>query len=165
MRNVIPDIITIGGSFDGTFGTGGGAGFHVNWVIRGPEASFWPVFTASTTAGVGWSVDATIDIGGTTYTGPVNEISRDFLNTNFNVDRGISGYITGGLTEVGKIGITATYEKVASGELLGKYLNIGLGLSAGPAPINGATGVEQTYTIYDQYKTNQQKKKDGEGGW
>lgn len=61
-RYHIPDFIHIGGGFDAIVGIGGATSFELNWVTRGPQASFSPAITTTQALGSGFSVDATINV-------------------------------------------------------------------------------------------------------
>ncbi|MFY0255836.1 RHS repeat-associated core domain-containing protein [Chitinophaga sp. 30R24] len=81
-RAVVPDIVNAGVGFSGVFGVGAGTSVELNWVLRGPEASIKPVITTTETVAGGFSVDATLNLGGASYLGPVSDINRGMLQTS-----------------------------------------------------------------------------------
>lgn len=40
-RTAVPDFLSVGVGFTGIAGPGGGSSIEANWVLRGPEASFY----------------------------------------------------------------------------------------------------------------------------
>ncbi len=157
-RVSVPDIISIGVSYNAIYGVGpGGAGGKLNWITRGPDASLWPVVTTSVNSGVGFDIDATLDIGGYNFLGPVDGISKDFLNTNYNENGGFTTYTSFGIAEGGKIGLTFTAEETGTGKLIGRFFNIGAGIPVGPLPFNGSAGVSQSFPIGEEEKTTSEE--------
>ncbi|NLN25699.1 MAG: hypothetical protein GX163_08655, partial [Bacteroidetes bacterium] len=151
-RTYVPDFISIGGGFSGIAGIGGGTSMEANWVLRGPEASMLPVITTTQSIGAGYSINATLNIGGANYLGPVKDINRMMLQTSIQ-DGQVSLWASGGLTAGGKIGINGSWSPTPSGHgIIGRQINIGGGLPMGPVPINGASGVSNTFIIKDFYK-------------
>lgn len=140
----MPDYIHIGVGFVGIAGVGTGTSIELNWVVRGPEASLKPILTTTVTPGGGYQVDATLNIGGSRYLGPVNQIRGDFLQTS--IGNGQAGaYLSGGLSALGRFGFTGTWTPTATGYgLLQTEVNIGLGLAPGP---NVAGGASNTFII------------------
>jgi hypothetical protein len=151
-RTAVPDFVSVGAGFSGVVGIGGGTTFDLNWVTRGPEASFYPVISTSQSVGGGYSVDATINIGRANYLGPANEISRSMIQTIIE-DGQASVWVSGGVAAGGKVGITGTYTPPSTGYgIVGGQLNIGGGLPAGPLPGNIAGGVSNTFILKDFYR-------------
>ena len=152
IRTVVPDFITIGFGFNGIVGFGGGTSIEINWITRGPEASWKPVLTITQTIGGGYSIDATLNIGGAKYLGNANNIKRSMLQTNTCTGDLPTMWGSAGFTAGGKIGATVNYTPTKSGYgITSQYINIGVGLPAGPIPVNGAGGVSNTWILYDFY--------------
>jgi RHS repeat-associated protein len=151
-RAYIPDFVSVGVGFDGIAMTGGATNLDFNWVLRGPEASWKPALTVTQAIGVGYSVDATLNIGRTNYLGPANNITRNMLVTS--VANGDASYWgSAGIAAGGKIGVTGSYTPTEQGYgLIGAQLNIGGGLPLGPLPVNAAGGVSNTFMIYDFHR-------------
>jgi hypothetical protein len=150
-RAVIPDFISIGGGYSGMAIFGGTSSIELQWVTRGPEASFYPAITATQGIGVGYSIDATINIGMANYLGNVNDISRSMLQTSIG-DGGLTYWGAVGATLGGKVGVTGSYTPTREGYgIINKTINVGVGLPIGPIPVNGAVGVSNTWIIYDFY--------------
>lgn len=148
-RTVIPDFISVGFGFSGVFGTGGATSIDLQWITRGNDASFFPALTATQAIGVGYSIDATFNIGGAYYLGSVKDIKRGMLTTSIQDGDG-SGWVSFGATEGGKVGITGSYTPTRTGHgIIGYSIDVGVGLPAGLVPINGAAGVSNTWVIYD----------------
>jgi hypothetical protein len=126
-RTVVPDFVSVGAGFSGVVGIGGGTTFDLNWVTRGPEASFYPVISTSQSVCGRYSVDATINIGLANYLGPANEISRSMIQTSIE-DGQASAWVSGGVAAGGKVGITGTYTPTSTGYgIVSGQLNIGGG--------------------------------------
>ena len=92
----------------------------------------------------------TFDIGRTKYIGPVEDISRDMLNTVYTDDG--SGTIEGSIggSFFAKGGATFGYTPTSKGNgLVTVEWNIGGGLPAGILPAYGSAGVSQTKIIFD----------------
>jgi len=95
--------------------------------------------------GGGFSVDATINLGGSNYLGPVQEIKRSIVETSIeNSQMGFWG--CGGITGIPKLGVTESFVPANNKYMFSTQLNIGLGIPIGPVPINGASGVYNHYT-------------------
>ena len=152
-RTYVPDFISIGGGFTGIALAGGGTSIEANWVLRGPEASISPAITATQSIGGGYSIDATLNIGGSTYLGSVSEINRGMLQTSTGNGDFPTVWGSGGVAAGGKIGISGSYTPTDGGYgIVGRQVNIGAGLPAGPLPANVAGGVSNTFMLYDFYK-------------
>lgn len=150
-RQQFPDIVNIGAGFNGIAGVGGYTNFDLQWVTRGPEASLYPAITITQAVGAGFSIDATVNIGGTSYLGNVNSINRGMLQTSIN-DGDATIWGSAGLALGGKIGAEVSYTPTSVGYgLVGRQLTIGVGLPAGPLPANGAGGLSNTFVIHDFY--------------
>ena len=147
-RWIVPDIVNVGVGFSGIFGVGATSSIELNWVVRGPEASLIPILSASEYVGGGFSVDATVNIGGSVYIGPVSHINRGMVSTSIaNGDFG--GFLSFGLTELGKIGVTGSAAPTGNSLLVSGQINFGAGLPMGPVPVNGAVGAYNTYVLKD----------------
>ena len=60
---------------------------------------------------------------------------------------------SGGVVAGGKIGVTGYVTPNVGGSfIIGRELNLGAGLPAGPLPANGAGGASNTWILYDFYK-------------
>jgi RHS repeat-associated protein len=152
VRFIIPDFITVGVGFNGIVAFGGGSSIELNWVTRGPDASLLPIITTTQTIGGGYSVDATFNIGGANYVGNANKIKRIMLQTNTFKGDYPTVWGSVGVTAGGKLGFTGNLTIMKNGSfIIGRYVNIGVGLPAGPLPINGAGGVSNTW-ILKKYK-------------
>ena len=147
-RNFIPDYISIGFGFSGIAGVGASSSFELNWLVRGPEASWSPIVSTTQTVGGGFSVDATINIGGANFLGETYNLERNFIQTSIG-DGGIGGFISGGVSAVGKIGFTGGFSASNNSTLISSQLNLGLGLPCGPLPGNVAGGVSNTFILKD----------------
>jgi RHS repeat-associated protein len=146
-RVIVPDFVSVGVGFTAIAPVGGATNFDLNWVTRGPEASWKPVYTTTLEVGVGYSIDATVNIGGTVYLGNVNDIRRDMLQTSIG-QGDVTYWGSAGVAAGGKIGVTGTYTPTPTGYgLLGGQINIGGGLPLGPLPVNAAGGVSNTIII------------------
>jgi hypothetical protein len=149
MRGIIPDFITIGVGYNGIAGGGSGGSIELNWVTRGEEASWLPVLTLTTSVGVGYSVGATLNIGGSTYLGNANDVTSEMLRTNSLKGSVPTCWVSGSASAGGKIGGTSTYTWQSGGHaVIGGYLNIGVGAPAGPVPINAAGGISNTLILH-----------------
>ena len=157
-RALIPDYISIGTGFSSIFGTGSSTSFEANWVTRGDEADWKPMVTTTIGAGVGFDVDYSIlSIGGANYLGPVSGITRDRIPTDFRNGDGATLYGSGAATFLGaNFSIGADY--TPSSKVLGRSVDIGIGLSPGPIPFSGSTGVRNTYKIHDFAKPKESEK-------
>ena len=151
-RRNIPDFITIGIGFDGIFGIGAGTIFELNWVVRGPEASLGPALTATQTIGAGYSIDAVLTVGGSTYAGSVENIDRSMLQTSIS---------NGKVTMWGEAGFAAGLEASLNGSytptrsgygIIEQSIEMGFGLPAGPVPVNAAGGVSNSWVLFDAYE-------------
>ncbi|MCG8387834.1 MAG: hypothetical protein MJA30_19940, partial [Cytophagales bacterium] len=150
-RYYFPDFVNIGAGFDGIAGVGGYTNFDLQWVTRGPDASFYPALTVTQAIGGGFSVDATVNVGGTNYLGSVQDIRRSMLQTSI-ADGSVTYWGSAGLTAAGKIGVEGLYTRTDKGYgLIGRQLIIGGGLPAGLLPLNGAGGVSNTFILHDFY--------------
>ncbi|MGZ2369581.1 DUF6443 domain-containing protein [Ancylomarina sp. YFZ004] len=151
-RNIVPDFLSLGVGFSGVVGVGGSSSVELQWVTRGPQASFYPAITATQAVGAGYSIDATLNIGGARYFGDISDIKRRMLLSNIGEGDVPTGFISGGAVAGAKVGFTSTLGKANNGFIIGNTFNIGVGLPAGPVPINGAMGVSNTWMIHDFYK-------------
>ncbi|MCK9451227.1 MAG: hypothetical protein M0Q90_06010 [Bacteroidales bacterium] len=149
-RMIIPDFIAIGVGFNGIVGVGGGSSIELRWVTHGPEASWKPMITASQSIGGGFSVDATLNLELANYFGNVNNISRSMMQTSTPTGDFPTIFGAGGVAAGGKIGVTGYVTPNVGGSfIIGRELNLGVGLPAGPVPVNGAAGVSNTWILYD----------------
>lgn len=82
-RFYIPDVVSIGGGFGFAKFLGAGYSNEFNWILRGPEASIYPIWTTTANVIVGGASGFSINVGGATYLGPVSEIDRTIVETNF----------------------------------------------------------------------------------
>jgi hypothetical protein len=152
-RTMVPDFLAVGVGFNGVFGVGGGTSIDFRWVTRGPEASWKPMITVTQSIGGGFSVDATLNIETANYFGNVNNITRSMWQTSSPDGDYPTIFMAGGVAAGGKIGITGYVTPNVGGSFIfGRELNIGVGLPAGPLPINGAVGASNTWILYDFYK-------------
>jgi len=149
VRMMTPDFINIGAGFNGIFGLGAGQSMEANFVMHGPEASFKPVFTATSSVGIGFSVDATFNVGVQHYTGDVDDINADMLETNTSARHDDpTAWGSGGFSFLGKVGFTGSYTHLNDGfNLVGAQVNVGLGLPVGELPINAAGGVSNSFIL------------------
>lgn len=147
-RNIIPDFISVGFGFSGIAGVGGSSNIELNWLIRGQEASWYPIVSVTQTVGTGFSVDATINIGGANYIGETYNIKRDLVQTSIG-NGNVGGVISVGASAGAKIGFTGGISSVTEATVVSRQVNIGVGLPTGPAPINGAIGASNTYILKD----------------
>lgn len=70
-------------------------------------------------------------------------------NTFGNGDRP-TVWVSDAFSAAANIGGTVTYTSLGSGNFLyGSQVNFGVGLPAGPVPVNVAGGVSNTWMIYD----------------
>lgn len=139
--------------FNAIYGIGNYSSIDLKWVVRGKEASIYPIVSVSESIGGGFSIDATINFGGLNYAGNVNEIKRSMVQTS--TPSGDIPTIWGsvGITAGGKIGVTGGVTPLGNGRfLLQRQLNIGGGIPAGPVPINAAGGISNTWIIKDWRK-------------
>lgn len=151
-RTYVPVFISLGVGFSGIVGIGGGTSLEANWVLRGSEASLLPGITTTQNIGGGYSIDATFNIGGANYLGPVRDINRGMLQTSIQ-DGQVSIWGSGGVTAGGKIGVTGSLSPTSTGYgIVGGQVNIGVGMPAGPLPANGAGGISNTFILRDFYK-------------
>jgi hypothetical protein len=99
--------------------------------------------------GGGWT--AIVGVGGVSYTGPASKITRSMVLTNTANGDIPTVWGTVAVSEVLKLGVTGqvTYDAGTHEFLIGKQLNIGAGVPAGPLPMNAAVGVSNTYLLYD----------------
>lgn len=58
VRSFTGDFLNIGVGFSGIAGGGAGTSWEFNWVLHGPEASFYPALTTTPSLGGGYNVDA-----------------------------------------------------------------------------------------------------------
>jgi hypothetical protein len=152
-RMVVPDFLAVGVGFNGIAGVGGGTSIEFRWVTHGPEASWKPMITVTQSVGGGFSVDATLNIEAANYIGNVNNITRSMMQTSS--PNGVFPTIwgSGGVAAGGKIGVTGYVTPNVGGSfIIGRELNLGAGLPAGPLPANGAGGASNTWILYDFYK-------------
>ncbi|KYG81080.1 RHS repeat-associated protein [Roseivirga ehrenbergii] len=148
-RYYFPDFVNAGVGFNGILGLGGYTNFDLQWVTRGPEASLYPAVTVTQAVGIGFSVDATLNVGGTNYLGSVQDIRRNMMQTSI-ADGQVTYWGSAGLTAGGKLGIEGSYTPTKTGYgLVGRQLIIGGGLPLGPLPFNAAGGVSNTFIIHD----------------
>jgi len=152
-RYLVPDFISIGGGGTAISGGGVGISFQASWVLRGRNASLRPAFTMTQSAGIGYSMDLTLNIGSARYLGPVADINRGMLVTNSFQDNQVTMWGSMGVAAGGKVGITGEYTNTPNGwGIIGSSINIGGGLPAGLVPGNAAGGVSNTYMLHDFYK-------------
>ncbi|MDR6525265.1 RHS repeat-associated protein [Chryseobacterium rhizosphaerae] len=153
IRSFTGDFINVGTGFSGIAFGGAGTSWELNWVLHGPEASFYPAITTTPSIGGGYNVDATFNIGNINYTGKASEITRSMLVTNTANGDIPTVWGSGSVSAGGNIGLTATATRLNGGHfLIGGQVNIGVGLPLGPVPFNGSGGVSNTYLIHDFYK-------------
>lgn len=149
-RMIVPDFVSIGVGFNGIVGVGSGTSIEFRWVTHGPEASWKPMTTVTESVGGGFSVDTTLNLEAANYIGSVNNITRSMMQTNtFDGDfPTVFGSV--GAAAAGKIGVTGYVTPNVSGSfIIGRELNLGAGLPAGPLPVNGAVGLSNTWILYD----------------
>ncbi len=153
-RWLVSDFLNIGVGFSGVFGFGAGSSVELNWITHGPQASWKPVVTVTQQVGGGYAIDATINLGAVRYSGSASDITRSMVATNTfgNGDYPTiwgAGAFSAGLN----IGGTGTFTPLGGGNsLYGGQVNVGVGLPAGPVPVNGAGGVSNTWIIHDFWK-------------
>ncbi|MDZ7897842.1 MAG: RHS repeat-associated core domain-containing protein, partial [Arcicella sp.] len=152
----IPDIVSIGGGFNGIAILGAGTSFEANWITRGPSASILPIITTTESLGGGYSIDATFNVGVSYYLGPSNEINRGIVQTSFGADGGVTYFGSAGIAAGGKIGGTIGYTPATQqtksgsiGALVSFTGNFGAGLPAYPIPFNASSGVSNTFILKD----------------
>ena len=149
-RRYIPDFFHIGFGVDHIDGFGGAESIELNWITRGDDASFWPVLTVTYANGVGKSMDVTLNIGGSFYYGPVDEIARDMLNTRLDqsgpLDGGITIYANGGGGFIGKGGATVSATPINNTIIVGSSISLGLSPAGGAS---GSAGTSNTVILYD----------------
>lgn len=149
-RTIVPDFANIGVGFSSIWGFGPSESIEFQWVLHGPQASWKPVLTTTTSAGVGFSVDATVNIGSANYSGNASDITRSMLITNtpqgdYPTIWGSAGAVFGP-----KIGVTGSLSYPNSdGYILGRQVNLGVGLPIGPIPANAAAGISNTFMLHD----------------
>jgi len=152
-RMMVPDFLAIGVGFNGIAGGGGGTSIEFRWVTHGSEASWKPMVTVTQSIGGGFSVDATLNIEAANYIGSVNNITRSMMQTSSPNGDFPTIWGAGGVAAGGKIGVTGYVTPNVGGSfIIGRELNLGAGLPAGPLPANGAGGVSNTWILYDFYK-------------
>ncbi|RFS23490.1 hypothetical protein DVR12_10785 [Chitinophaga silvatica] len=112
-------------------------------------ASILPIITTTQTVAGGFSVDATLNMGGANYLGPVSDINRGMLQTN--IGQGDVTYTGGfGISALAKLGATGGYTSTPTGSGIVSFsINAGLGLPAGDAPVNASLGVSNTFILKD----------------
>ena len=140
----------LGVGFEGVFGFGLGTSVDINFVTRGPEASFAPVITATQFVGGGASIDFMATIGVSNYIGDVSRIRRKMLETNTLGNGDIPTFCASLADTEGPAigaGINATYTDGTW--IIRSTGSIGAGL---PAPAFGAGGVSNTWVLYDCYR-------------
>ena len=150
-RYLVPDFVSIGGGFAGIVVTGAGSSAELQWVLHGPQASWKPMVTVTQSVGGGYSVDATINIGTSRYTGNASDISRQMVQTDTFGDGSIPTiWGSFGPAVGGKIGGTGSVTYLGQNAfILSGQINLGAGLPAGVLPVNGAGGVSNTFLIHD----------------
>jgi hypothetical protein len=153
IRSFTGDFLNVGVGFSGIASGGAGTSWELNWVLHGPEASFYPAITTTPSVGGGYNVDATFNVGNVNYTGKASEITRSMLVTNTTNGDIPTAWGSGSLSAGGNIGVTGAATRLSGGKyLIGGQINLGLGLPLGPVPFNGSAGVSNTYLIHDFYK-------------
>lgn len=148
-RMYIPDIFTIGVSGSAIVGTGGGTGVALNWVLHGEEASVFPIVTLIQEVGVGYDLDLNLDISSSSYLGEADDIERSFLETS--IGNGDATYFVGGGFTAGvdvSIGVEYTPTEKGYG-VISRGISVGIGVPAGPFPVNAAAGVSNTWILKD----------------
>ena len=146
-RDVIPDVVTLGVGFSGIAGVGGASSVELNWITRGTDASLKPYMTVTEQIGTGYSIDVTLNIGESYYLGPSKDINKGMLQTSIGSGK-CAGWTSVSLTSGGKIGTTFSVSPSGyTSPVYSSQLNIGLGLPAGPFPVNGAAGVSNTWLL------------------
>ncbi len=152
-RYHISDFATVGVGFNGIAIFGGGSSIEMNWVLRGPDASWKSLITTTQAIGGGYSIDATLNVGGANYLGNVRDIRKTMLQTSTPNGDLPTIWGSAGVAAGGKIGVTGTYTPTQTGDgIIGRYLNVGAGLPAGPVPVNASGGVSNTWIIYDFHR-------------
>ena len=152
-RMVVPDFLAVGVGLNGIAGGGGGTSIEFRWVTHGLEASWKPMITVTQSVGGGFSVDATLNIEAANYIGNVNNITHSMMQTSSPNGDFPTIWGSGGVAAGGKIGVTGYVTPNVGGSfIIGRELNLGVGLPAGPLPANGAGGVSNTWILYDFYK-------------
>jgi hypothetical protein len=150
-RSFVPDIITLGAGFTGIAGVGSGTSFEMNLVTRGKHPfTFVPTTTVS--VGGGYSIDATINIGESYYTGNIAKLDPSMLQTDSRNGDRPTAWGSGGIAAVAKLGVTGSVSKVEGGYIMSGAVNIGGGLPLGELPGNGAGGLSNTIIIGGAYK-------------
>jgi RHS repeat-associated protein len=153
IRSFTGDFLNVGVGFSGIASGGAGTSWELNWVLHGPEASFYPAITTTPSVGGGYNVDATFNVGNVNYTGKASEITRSMLVTNTANGDIPTAWGSGSLSAGGNIGVTGAVTRLSGGKyLIGGQINVGLGLPLGPVTFNGSAGVSNTYLIHDFYK-------------
>lgn len=147
-RSQVPDIISLGLGFTNIVGVGNSTSIEANWITRGAEASIIPVFTISESIGLGFDLDATVNFGAASYSGPVHEISRNMLTTNYG-NGDLAVWTSGAFAEGVNIGATTATTPMRNNELhISTEINFGAGLPAGPFPANVSGGVRNTWQLW-----------------
>ncbi len=152
-RFIVPDFLSFGVGFNGIAGGGGGTSIEFRWVTHGPKASWKPMITVTESIGGGFAIDGTLNIESANYIGNINNITRSMMQTSSPEGDFPTIWGTGGFTAGGKIAVTGYVTPDVGGSfIIGRELNLGAGLPAGPFPANRAVGVSNTWILYDFYK-------------
>lgn len=140
------DAIHLGAGYEFTPGLGKSASIELRWILHGPEASYLPMLTFTTSLSTqGWNVGGTVNVGRTYYLGAAKNIRRDMVLSSPDGDQPSAPDINASfaLAEGVKLGTTVGYNP--SSNTLTTELNYGFGVPAGFVPANASTS--QTYTL------------------
>jgi hypothetical protein len=117
------------------------------------------MFTTTIKVGGGFDVDYTVlDIGGANYLGPVSGVLRSRIPTDMRNGDGATWSLSGGPSAGFKCALELNY--TPSSRVFGRNIQLGFGLPAGLAPVNGAVGASNTFELKDFYSSDEQGQKE-----
>ena len=145
VRTAVPDILSIGLGFSASAGPNTTTCVDLTWVLRGPQASLFPMVTTTIGFGAGNpGADGTINIGKSWMLGNPNNLKRKMVETQAFSNLGFNDNVVSAFGSVSEgvgpsIGITLNYSNDLMGnKFFGIQANIGIGAQPGLGLIGGS---------------------------
>ncbi|MDE5976667.1 MAG: hypothetical protein K2G69_08975, partial [Muribaculaceae bacterium] len=149
-RSIIPDFIQVGIGYDGIVGVGASCNWELNWVLRGPERSWKPIVSMTAGTGTGFSIGTQISFQSGKYVGPADIIRRNMISTTLKDGSATLG-ISGGPDAIGRLNVGIYICPTNNSAVVYQSIGIGIGIPAGPLPLNGSFTATNTFIIKDWY--------------
>ncbi len=136
--NATPDAIHIGVGYSAIVGAGAKADLNLNFILKGPDASIYPVITYTQSIGGGVSFGGGFNLG---FTNKSESLLRSDFATRSDKGSIPSIWGQGSLSFIGKVGASSSY---TPGGIYSGELNFGFGA---PTFGSGSGGFSNTYIL------------------